>query len=350
MELEHAPERVNKRLRLLQIIQILRGGHYSVHELARKLYPNTGEGTRSWLAIERAIQRDLGDLEQWEPLFQKMAGRPPRYHIPVSKPSLHPTEALVLHAAARLTYHRAGGENLHHLHALNKLGQLLPERVQVVLRRSHSDVGQKRGSKREGQNLEHVATAWLEGHPLRFEYQKPNGSGLWRTNVVEPYLIEAHPQNLDLYLIGKETSFHGDLRTFKLSRMKNLQVQRDQRYSIPETFDPKAYFVAAWGVVGAQGQPTETIHLRFRADAADRILEGGYAHLSQPVRNPDGTVETTLEAALDGSGLPREALPWIYSFGPRVEVLGPARIREHWLGELREAVAAAQKEAVGESA
>ena len=48
-----------------------------------------------------------------------------------------------------------------------------------------------------------------------------------------------------------------------------------------------------------------------------------------------------LAAPLDGSGLPREVLPWIYSFGPRVEVLGPAHIRKHWLGELREATAQA---------
>lgn len=340
---EPAPERVNKRLRLLMVAQLLRDGECSVHDLARKLYPTASEEGRAWLAIERAIQRDLNDLELWDPAFEKICGRPPRYRIHTVQPALHPTETLALHAAVRLTYHRASGEALHHQNALRKLTKLLPESIQGVLERSVSDVGQKRTSKRESQNLEHAATAWLGGHPLRFEYQKPGGSGAWRTNIIETYIIEAHPQNLDLYVIGKETSFHNDIRTFKLSRMHNLQVQREQTYRIPEGFNPREFFHSALGVIGAQGHETVKIHLRFRKDAAYRILEGGYGNMSEPLKNADGSVETVLEAPVDSSGLPREALPLIYSFGPRVEVLGPPAIRDHWLRELHEALAQAEQ-------
>ena len=38
----------------------------------------------------------------------------------------------------------------------------------------------------------------------------------------------------------------------------------------------------------------------------------------------------------------RDRLPWILSFGPRVQVLSPPHLREHWLGELRAAVAGTQ--------
>lgn len=342
MPLDPAPKRVTKRLRLLEIMQILRDGESSVHDIGRKLYPAASEDGKEWRAIERAIQRDLNDLELWEPAFEKFSGRPPRYRINTIQPVLYPTETLALHAAARLSYQHASGEAIHHQNALRKLEELLPEHIQSVLGRSVTDLGKKRLSKREGQALEQAVAAWLEGHPLRFEYQKPGSNGMWRTNVIETYIIEAHPQNLDLYVVGKETSFHHDIRTFKLSRMYNLQVQRDATYRIPDTFNPREFFHVAFRACGPN-LSTERIQLRFRKDAAYRILEGGYANMTEPIQNPDGSVETILEAPVDSSGLPREALPFIYSFGANVEVLGPTHIREHWLGELREAAAQASR-------
>ncbi|MFC6663402.1 helix-turn-helix transcriptional regulator [Deinococcus multiflagellatus] len=223
------------------------------------------------------------------------AGRAaPRHVIETHRSKLHPVEVLALHAAARLMYHRAAGQQTHHLSALKKLTSWLPAHVQDVAQRSVRDMGRR--PSREDLNMEKVAAAWIGAHPLRFEYQKPGGSGAWRTNILEIYLVEAHPQNLDLYIIGRETSFHRDVRTFKLSRLSQLQVLTDQQYTIPPDFDPLAFFQSAWGVVGAQGNATEPVTLRFRADAAYRILEGGYAHLKVNPRAEDGSVVATLRA------------------------------------------------------
>lgn len=350
---ESPVEPLPKSKRLFLLAHLLREGERTLRDIAVHLYPTASIGGNGWAGIERSIQRDLNDLEYLEPDFLKLSGRPPRYRITTHRSTLHPTENLALLAAARLTYHRAAGEQRHHQEALKKLLQWLPDNLRGVMARSFTDLGEKRYTfqNRESQNLEHTAAAWMDGHPLSFEYQKPGGSGAWRTNIVQTYIIETHPQNLDLYLIGKEISFHNDVRTFKLSRMRNLQVLRDSHYLIPDTFNPSEFFHAAWGVVGAQGQPVQTIHLRFRQDAAYRIMEGGYAHMTEPVINCDGSIETTIEAPVDGSGLPREVLPWIYSFGPRVEVLEPAHIRVHWLNELRAALEKAQQNSLnGESA
>ncbi|WP_264777963.1 helix-turn-helix transcriptional regulator [Deinococcus aetherius] len=338
-----APEDLAKAERLFRIARMLREGHLSVRDLALRLFPTASVGGEGWPAIERAVQRDLLDLERLEPQdFERLPGRPPRYTIRTHRTTLHPVEVLALHAAARLTYHRAPGHRVHHHAALTRLTTWLPERVQPVVARSFSDLGRRRS--REDLNLEHAATAWLGGHPLRFEYQKPGGSGRWRTNIIEPYLIEAHPSNLDLYVIGRETTYHHDVRTFKLSRMRALYVLRDTTYRIPESFDPGEFFHAAWGVIGSPGRQTVTLHLRFSADAAYRILEGGYAHLSEPVINPDGSIDTSLEAPVDERGFPREVLPWLMSFGARAEVLGPPALRAHWQAELRAALARAEAE------
>ncbi|GAA4020280.1 transcriptional regulator [Deinococcus rubellus] len=340
---EVAPEALPKAERLFRLAALLREGPRPLRDLALALYPTAGVGAAGWLGIERSLQRDLSDLERLEPDFERSPGRPPRYLIRTHRSTLHPIEILALHAAARLTYHRAAGERLHHRAALQKLSQWLPEHLRSVVERSVQDVGRR--SSREDLNLEKVAAAWLGAHPLRFEYRKPGGSGEWRTNMMETYLIEAHPQNLDLYLIGKETSFHNDVRTFKLSRLRALHVLTERTYTIPETFDPQHFFHSAWGVVGTQGQVAEQIELRFRADAAYRILEGGYAQMGEPKLHDDGSITVCIDAPVDSSGLPREALPWILSFGPRVEVLSPPHLRQHWLDELRAALAGAQLQA-----
>lgn len=331
--------------RLFRIAGLLREGRLTVRDLAARLFPAASVGGEGWSGLERAIQRDLGLLEQLEPEdFERLPGRPPRYTLHTHRSTLHPVSLLALHAAARLMYHRAPGNQLHHQEALRQLTAWLPERVQEVARRGMQDIGKRRS--RESLNLEHVGSAWAGGHPLRFTYRKPGGSGRLRTNIVQTYLIEAHPVNLDLYVIGLETTYHRAVRTFKLSRMQSLHVLRDETYTVPASFVPGDFLNSAWGVVGAQGNPTMTVQLRFRHDAAYRILEGGYAHLSEPYLNPDGTIDTTVQAPVDATGLPRELLPWILGWGPRVQVLGPPELREHWQQELRAAAEGAGVEPV----
>lgn len=89
-----------------------------------------------------------------------------------------------------------------------------------------------------------------------------------------------------------------------------------------------------------------TVHLRFRHDAAYRVLAGGYAGLSEPYLNPDATIDTTVEALADADGLPRELLPWLLAWGPRVQVLGPPGARALWRREVRAAAEVAEEEPV----
>lgn len=339
-----APETLPKAERLFHLAALLREGQFSVRDIALRLYPGALVGGEGWPGIERAVQRDLEVLELLEPEFERLNVRPPRYRIPTHRTTLHPVSLLALYAAARLMYHRAPGNRLHHQEALRQLTAWLPERVREVAGRGMEDIGKRRS--RESMNLEHVGSAWADGHPLRFEYRKPGGSGQLRTNIVETYLIEAHPVNLDLYVIGQETTYHRAVRTFKLSRMQNVHVLREQSYVIPRTFDPHTFLHSAWGVVGSQGNSAMTVQLRFRHDAAYRILEGGYAHLSEPFLNPDGSLDTSVQAPVDATGLPRELLPWILGWGPRVQVLGPPELREHWQQELRAAAEGAETEPV----
>jgi predicted DNA-binding transcriptional regulator YafY len=110
-------------------------------------------------------------------------------------------------------------------------------------------------------------------------------------------------------------------------------------YSIPSDFDPRHYLTDAWGVVGGQTEVV-TVTLKFAREAVHRVMEGGYPNLTvEEGGAPDGSVTVKVRAGADRTGLPRELLPWILGWGPRVEVLAPPAVRAHWLSEARAVVA-----------
>lgn len=113
--------------------------------------------------------------------------------------------------------------------------------------------------------------------------------------------------------------------------------ERDQAASLPGGVPRLAQ---------GSGDDGVTVRLRFRHDAARHILKSGHAGLSEPYLNPDGTIDTTAQARVDADGLPRELLPWLLSWGPRVQVLGPPEVRELWRRELRAAAEAAEVEPI----
>jgi predicted DNA-binding transcriptional regulator YafY len=278
----------------------------------------------------RSVQRDLDDLRQMGVGLEDLPGY--RYHLPGRALPLRPIEAMAVHAATRLLYHHAASKNLDYLLALEKLAQSLPESIRDVVQRSTQDVSPQ---LQDDRLLEVVTNAWVERCYLAFDYLAPDGSRERRELGV--YFIEISRANLAPYAIGFERLKRGEIRTFKLSRMKSV-TPLQSTYTIPDDFDPRRYLTDAWGVVGGQTEVV-SVTLRFAPDAAYRVLEGGYPNLTVE-HSPDarGRVTVSVRAGMDASGLPRELLPWILGWGPRVEVLGPPHVREHWLSEARAVV------------
>ena len=322
--------------RLYRIARLIRDTPLTVQQLVQHLAPGLVPTSDVGLALERNVQRDLKLLGLLDTDYSAVEGRPRKHLLRVQQKQLHPVEALALHAATRLVYHRSPGHSRHHQRALAQLAQWLPERVRPVVERSVADVGRRRS--REDLMLEVAAEAWTGGHSLRFEYRSASGSGQWRMNELEIYLIEVHPVNLDLYAVGREVSFHQKLRTFKLARMRGAKVLQERSYTIPDDFDPRSFFHDAWGVVGSGNDEGLSVTLRFAPEVAYRILEGGYPNMSEPLFHLDSSIEVDIRAGVDNSGLPRELMPWILGWGPRVEVLGPPHVRAHWIQQAREVV------------
>lgn len=232
-----------------------------------------------------------------------------------------------MHAATRLLYHHAASRNRDYLVALEKLTSGLPPSLQDVVRRSVQNLTPQ---LRDDGVLERVAIAWTDHRYIAFDYVAPNGVPERRELAV--YFVEISRSNLAPYVIGFDRQKRAAIRTFKLSRMKHVTMLGDT-YDIPADFDPRLYLTDAWGVVGNQTESV-IVTLRFTQEVAYRVLEGGYPNLTvEEMGSTDHSLIVKVRAGVDYTGLPRELLPWILGWGPRVEVLDPPEIRAHWLKE-----------------
>ena len=306
----------SKAQRLAEIPELLRLKPRTTKELAER-----------YRVPVRTIQRDLETLRASGQIIESLTRG--RYVISESTSALNPVEALAVHAAVRLLYHHSPTRNRYYRSALEKLAALLPEPARGIAAVSAQDLMVRRGDDR---TLEMVARAWFDGRVLAFDYRSPTGSGKWRPKELEVYFIEINRDNLATYAIGYERSFHERTLTWKLSRMKNTRLLEDA-YTLPNNFDPKAYLLTAWGVVGTSGGPTVTVQLKFQGESAERILEGGYPNMT--IAKVDDAIIAEVVVGTDDGGFPLEILPWVRSWGPGVEVLEPKVLRQRWLEEAR---------------
>jgi CRISPR-associated helicase Cas3/CRISPR-associated endonuclease Cas3-HD len=354
--LEDLNHHQNKALRLLRLLELLQQKAWRPHELRQEL--NLGE---------RAIFDYLGEARE---LAQRL-GLPfahdrarGTYQIEVVE-RLGTIETLVTHAALRMLAHHSPGYNSAYQEALRKLARHLPAPLRQIALRSTQAL-QERPPSFNGLNLERMAQAWLERRVVAFDYRIPQGREI-RVEL-EVYFIEVSRANMAVYVIGRDLlygkaiHYRDNLKTYKLDRIDRVQL-RDTGYTIPDDFDPSEYLSTAWGIVTSEN-PVR-VRLRFAPEAAHRIREGNYPNLqelgqleahstdadtaqatsgdnaSYPVTNEqhEGSytlVEITVGA--DSDGFPLELLPWIQSWGPRVEVLEPQSLRERWLEEAQAVV------------
>lgn len=286
---------------------------------------STADLARRFDVGQRSIQRDIEALREMGHDVVEHHGK--EYSIPRHGTLLRPAEALAAYAAIRLAHHHSPALNSHYRRALHSISMTLPERIRHTLNASVRDNGATPFVERQ---MEQVAAAWIDGRVLSFDYRRPNGE-VEGGNELCVYFIEISRTNLAPYVIGLERRQRRQVRTFKLSRMVNLSLHADSYEPDPD-FDPRDFLSDAWGVIG--GGDTVTVTVRFAPEAAYRVLEGGFPNATLIRR--DGYVDMEFRAGVDATGLPRELMPFLLSWGPRAEVLSPPEVRTAWLREVRE--------------
>jgi len=300
------------------------------------LHKNKGGLTSKELAqlcdtTVRTIQRDLlvlqSDLHM--PLTNKghdRYGIMNEYILPPVAYSLY--EALVLFLAARLIIRQTDDNNPHIRSALLKLTAVMPKSLGINLRKSIANFGKRLIDLEELDVFEKIALAWVTQKRLKIIYRSL-GRDQDKEWLVNPYFIEMTGIGYSTYLIGYgESADRNGITTFKVNRIKDVTLL-DEDFDIPEDFNVEKLLGSSWGVMWGE---TIEVKLKFSQNVTRRVKESTW-HQSQQIQDLlDGCCILTMQV---GSTL--EMTPWIRGWGPDVEVLEPAELREqfkNWAKEL----------------
>lgn len=302
--------------RLLNVASILysKGSSDSgvpVVEIARL----TGMTTRTVYRDINALDEELG-----VPVFQAGRGRygiDRKFFLPPLRLSV--PEAIVLFLASRLIARWSDQYDAAVVSAFTKLADALPQPIARHVAATMLAIGEHDPNEPFSRSFSAVARGWAEGRVVEIDYEP--GSAPRKAARVHPYFLEPDAALRSVYLIGFDEAANA-MRTYKVERIRTATLTQE-RYEIPDDFDPDAWLANSWGIWSSEGTPTVRIRLRFDASVAHRVREAVW-HRSQELSElPDGGVELAVTVA----GIV-EIQPWILSWGASVEVLEPIELRD----------------------
>ena len=121
------------------------------------------------------------------------------------------------------------------------------------------------------------------------------------------------------YVLG-HSSIHKSTRTFKLNRIKKLELL-EQLFVRDKKFDIQDHIGRAWSMI-PEGR-LYNIELRFSKKVAKNVAEVQWHSTQKNYFNGDGSL--TVSFRVDGLG---EISWWILGYGDQVEVVAPAALRK----------------------
>ncbi len=130
------------------------------------------------------------------------------------------------------------------------------------------------------------------------------------------------------YVLGR-SSLHNSIRTFKLNRIKTLEVL--SQGFLEDNFDVNGYLGRAWAMI-PEGR-IYYVKLRFLPKVATNVSEIHWHSTQKVTHNPDGSV--TMEFRVDGLG---EISWWVLGYGDQVQVLAPVALRQRIINMARNLV------------
>ncbi|MPZ22023.1 MAG: WYL domain-containing protein [Dehalococcoidia bacterium] len=306
------PARRAARLQRLNEILYRSPRGYSTSELARML----GVG-------QRTIQRDLAVLES--ELGVPVLAQGGRYSVDRSARlaplGLSVDEARALYLALRLYTRYTDEQDPDVLTSLSKLGEILPAPMARRVAEAVTTLADRAANPAFSETMRVLTQGWARARRVSFSYRSARGN---ESQVdLEPYFIEPGT-GFSTYVIGFSHT-HKSIRVFKIERAHEARLLA-YSFEMPDDFSIESVLGPAWGVwIG--GEKKDVI-LRFSRAVAERLLEAQW-HPSQVIeRQPDGsylvrlTVSDTVEVA-----------SWIRSWGPEVEVLMPAELRDQFAAD-----------------
>ena len=181
---------------------------------------------------------------------------------------------------------------------------------------SHAE---ERPANPERQQLERtIIDAFVGSRAVEVDYVDAEGRASRR--VLHPYFLEPAVEGRHVYVYSYDETAK-EMRSLRLDRMQRARLL-PTTFTVPSDFDIDAALGAAWGIWG--GEPRDEVVLRFRPDAARLVPEARWHPSATLTELAGGGVELRLKVASE-----TEMRPWVMRWGPLVEVIEPATLREY---------------------
>ena len=317
-------DRLARLLRVASILYSKGSGEAGVpvSEIARL----TGMTTRTVYRDINALDEELG-----VPVFQAGRGRygiDTKFFLPPLRLSV--PEAIVLFLASRLIARWSDQYDAAVVSAFTKLADALPQPIARHVAATMLSFGEHDTNEPFTRSFSAVARGWAEGRVVEITYDP--GTGPQKRTRVHPYALEPDAALRSVYMIGFDEPAKA-MRTYKVERIRSATLTQD-RYEIPEGFDPDRWLANSWGIWSSDSTPPERVRLRFETSVAHRVREAVW-HRSQELTELDGG---RVELAVTVAGI-IEIQSWILSWGDGVEVLEPPSLREAVAVAVRNAAA-----------
>ena len=315
--------RADRLLSILLLLQI--HGQLTARDLARRLEVS-----------ERTIHRDMEALSAAgvPVMAERGAGGgwalPEGYQTNLTGLNAAEVQSLFFHRPLRMMADLGLADAAEG--ALTKLLATLPpdsrRTAEYIRQRIHVDMA---GWQRSGESVAFLPTlqeAVWQDRQVRITYQRSDGAASER--VIDPLGLVA--KGSVWYLIGSVDG--GEPRTYRVSRVLGAEVL-DQPARRPPAFDLAAHWAQSSAEFVA-ALPRFMVTLRADQAILQRLRWASRWSKVEQVGEPDArgwcTVVVRFEEAWN-------ALEYILSFGPSVEVLEPAELREQVVTHAREIIA-----------
>lgn len=302
-----------------------------LRRLEHKLY-NTPGGLRavelaSYCGVDRrTIYRDIEALaEMGVPVWEGNGRFGIDRETYLSTVRLNLNETVALYFAARLIAHHSDEHNPFVAATLDKLAAALPDgMIAEHLARSAAEIRARPLRKAYVRVLELLTRAWADRRRIRISYRATGAAPSER--VIEPYFLEVSRSEPAAYVLAYD-SLRQAIRTFKIERISEAELL-DERYELPEDFDPYRYLASAWGIMSEANEVD--VVLRFSPEVTERVKESVW-HRSQQLRDLEGG-GCEVRVRVGGT---REIRQWILGWGSDVEVLEPLELRAEIVEQAR---------------
>jgi len=240
-------------------------------------------------------------------------------------------EAMAVHLATRLLATRMDRRNPHAASALRKLGKALTRFAPNISRHVIHSAEVMEGPQQITDvvylsALQTLTRAWAEGRKTHIVYRR-HSNAKPSEYIFSPYFIEPNAVGQSTYVIGWAEPANAR-RNFKIERIESIELL-DERYRLPDDFDPSALLANSWGIWITDAEPVQVV-LRFSPSVVDRVNESRWHSSEEKKELDDGSLQWSAWVSE-----PLEVVPWIRGWGSEVEVLEPLGLRQQFAEEAR---------------